>query len=469
MGMNVRRRIGPALPWALPGVLAALLLWVPLPFGSVMPWSHTVVQVTSFLLLALASLTAPRLAGLRPALVPAACVAGVALFGAIQSANVPAGIVRAFSPEHARLQADAAAVLQEAGLGHRVASTLSLNPGASLAAALTWLAVAACMLAAAAASSERRQRRVLAAAVVASGLFQVLFGARSLAFSPGVIWGEPVPSDASRLRGTFINPDHLALYLELVLPVAFAWGWWALRRAGEESFVERRIALVAPPAIVWLTVFVGLAFTGSRGGMVGACTGAAAQGLLVAARRRRWRFGLTGILVALVGVGAVAFIGLQQGLGRWLATSQYDLTWNDRLTVYGASWNLWQRFPLTGTGLATFRDSFSLVAPHAVTTSWYWHAHNDVLEVLVTTGLVGAVLMLAGLAATLSGLVRRLRTGERSEDRAAALAALGALAAVAVHSLFDFGMVLPANAVTLAVLIGAALAGNGKEVKALRG
>ena len=50
-----------------------------------------------------------------------------------------------------------------------------------------------------------------------------------------------------------------------------------------------------------------------------------------------------------------------------------------------------------------------------------------------------------------------LRDGERSEDRGAALAALGALAAVAVHSCFDFGLTLPANSVTLAIIVGAAL------------
>ena len=456
MDLAEGRRRGTVRGWVLLGALVAFVVWVPLPFASVMPWSHTVVQVTAFLLLGFASLVASRLAGMRAAALPAACVAGVALVGAIQSATIPVTIVRIFSPEHARLQANAGEQLRSAGLDHNVASTLSLNPGASRAAALTWLAVAACMLVAAAAASERRHRRVLAAAIVASGLFQVIFGARALAFSPGMIWGKEVTSDATRLRGTFVNPDHLALYLELVLPVVFAWGWWALRRAREEP-VERRVALIAPPVVAWVTLFVGLAFTGSRGGLVAACTGAAAQGLLLAARQRRWRLGIAGILVALVGIGAVASIGLQQGLGRWLATSQYEVTWNDRLKVYGASVELWHRFPVTGTGLATFRDSFSLVAPRFPTEGWYWHAHNDWLEVLVTTGLVGAALIAVALVAVVTCLGRRLRDGARSEDRAAALAALGALAAVAVHSCFDFGMVLPANAATLAILVGAAL------------
>ncbi|HVN75743.1 MAG TPA: O-antigen ligase family protein [Thermoanaerobaculaceae bacterium] len=437
--------------------VALFLVFLPLPFGSVVPWSHAVIQVTAFLLLAVAAVLAPSVAEIRPAILPAACLAAVGLVAAIQGSTVPATIVRNLSPEHARLQAGAAAVARGSGLERAVPSTLSLNPTASHAAALMFLAVAASLLAAAALSAQRKDRRLLAWALVASGLFQVLLGASNLRRSPTAIWGIQVPNDPLRLRGSFVNPDHMALYLELVLPVVFAWGWWAVRRAGFDPRIDRRVAFIAPPVMAWLTLFVGLAFTGSRAALVAACTGAALQGLLLAIRRRRWRRGVAGVVAALVGIGAVAFIGLQQGLGRWLGTSQYELTWSDRLDVYRHALALWQRFPLTGTGLATFRDAFTLVAPHELSQNWYWHAHNDWLEVLVTTGVIGAALVLIGLVAAVRGLVPVLRKGERSEDRAAALAALGALASVAVHSCFDFGLTMPANSVTLAIIVGAAL------------
>jgi O-antigen ligase len=451
------RRWRLALPSVLPVLLAALVLWVPLPFGSVVPWSHTVLQVTACLLLALAAIPTRRTSDLRPAALPAACIAAVALLGALQASTFPATIVRTISPEHARLQAVAHEALGQAGVAREVPSSLSLAPDATRAAALTFAAVAACLLAAAAAR-ERSHRRVLAFALLASALFQVLYGAAGLAARRGMIWGQAVAGDPARLRGTFVNADHLAFYLELALSVAFAWGWWALRRARETIAPERRIALVAGPALVWVTLFLGLAFTGSRAGLAAAATGTVAQGLLLAASRRRWRGGVGGILVMLVGIGAVAAIGLQQGLGRWLATSQHELAWNDRLRVYGASWELWHRFPWIGTGLASFRDAFSLLAPRELTGLAYWHAHNDYLEVLVTAGVVGAVLLAVAAAVLVVRLARGLRDGERTEHRAAALAALGALAAVAVHSFFDFGLSLPANAATLAILVGAALA-----------
>jgi O-antigen ligase len=442
---------------SVPVLLALLVFWLPLPFGSVVPWSHTVLQITASLLLALTALAATRVGDVRPAVLPAICIAAVALFGTIQASRWPSAIVRTISPEHTRLQVLARTDLQDAGFPREVSYSLSLAPSASRADALTFAAVAACLLAAAAVR-ERSYRRVVAFALLVSGVFQVLYGAAALASRRDTIWGEVVGAAGSRLRGTFINADHLAFYLELVLSVAFAWGWWAVRRAREAIALERRIALVAGPAIVWATLFVGLAFTGSRAGLIAAVTGTVAQGLLIAASRRRWRFGMIGVLLSLVGFGAVAVVGLQQGLGRWLATSQHELAWNDRLRVYAASWDLWQRFPWTGTGLGTFRDAFPLLAARELTGVSYWHVHNDYLELLVTTGVVGAVLLAVAAGVVVVRLARVLREGKRSEDRGAALAALGAVAAVAVHSFFDFGLSMPANAVTLVVVVGAALA-----------
>ena len=70
---------------------------------------------------------------------------------------------------------------------------------------------------------------------------------------------------------------------------------------------------------------------------------------------------------------------------------------------------------------------------------------------------LGILLLAAGLWPLLRRLLHLLRSRSRSEDRAAALAVLGILTAAAVHEMLDFGLTMPANALTLAVLAGAAL------------
>ena len=375
----------------------------------------------------------------------------MALLGLLQAAPLPAGLVAALSPEHAALERQAAALGAPAS---SAPARLTLAVSSTRRAALGWAAAAAAFLAAAVAGRLRGLRRCLAGALLAGALFQVFFGARDWFARARTLWGVDLPS-AVRLRGTFVNPNHLAVYLEMALPIAFAWSWWAARRARDEPRVELRIALAAPPAMLWLTLFAGLSFTGSRAGLLAAAAAVSAQGVLAAGERRRWWLAPLGAAVALAGVAAVAAIGWREGLGRLLATSATDVSWGARLREYGAALDLWRRFPATGTGLGTFRDAFPLVQPADLQGTW-WHPHGDPLEVLVTGGLAGAALLAAGLWGVIARLAAVLRDGGRSEDRAAALAALGVLVSLAVHEGMDFGLSMPGNAVTLAVLLGAA-------------
>jgi O-antigen ligase len=437
-------------------LLIALVLWAPLPFAGVMPWATAVLEALCFIALVLAA-AAVRPAVLRPALLPAGALAAVALLAVAQSLPWPAGLVAVLSPQHAALHAQAASLpgVPSAGSPH-----LSLTPAVSRAAALLWAAAAAALLAGAAAGQRRGPRRGLAAALLAGGLVQVFFGAQEQIRGSHTLWGVDLPANP-RLRGTFINPNHLALYLEMGLAVAFAWGWWAARRARDEPQIERRLLLFAGPALVWLTLFVGLALTGSRGGLLGALVGVTAQGILAGGARsggsrRRWRTALLGLGAAAAGLLIVALaIGLREGtLGR-VFTAQGDVGVGGRLAEYAAVLRLWRRFPLTGTGLGSFSAAFPLVQPALLEGTW-WHAHSDVLELLATTGVLGVLLAAVGVAALVRRLLTVLRGHGRSEDRAAALALLGICAALALHELLDFGLTMPANALTLAVLAGAA-------------
>jgi O-antigen ligase len=431
----------------LTGLLAVLLLWAPLPFGGVLPWAAASLQVLCFCALALAAWAVDRPAALRPAMAPAAALAAVALLGVVQALPLPEGLVRLVSPEHARLYQEAFELAGTADLPR-----LSLAPSASRGTALAWGAAAAALLAAAVAGRHRRLRRWLAGALLASGLFQVFFGARNWFARSRTLWGVEVLSSSERLRGSFVNPNHLALYLGLALPVAFAWGWWAVRRAREEPQLDRRILLVAPPGIVWLTLLLGLAFSGSRGGLLAALAAVTLQGVLLpGSRRRRW----AGLAAAALGLAVVAAVGLREGLGRLLSTSLREGA-EARLLEFSRVFELWGRFPATGTGLGTFREAFPLVQPSSLGGT-YWHPHSDLLELLATTGLAGAAAAGVGGWFLLRRLALVLREGGRSEDRAAALAVLGVLAAAGLHATVDFGLTLPGSSLTLAALAGAAV------------
>lgn len=442
--------------------LAAVLLWAPVPFASIREKHQMLLSLAAFAALAVAALVIRRRRDLGAhGLGPAAALAALAGLAGLQLVLPPTGAL-------AQLHSWARELGSAPGEVLDAATGFALNPGALGWSAIAWLAAAALLVAAATAGRSRDGRRILGAALLASALFQVIFGAQHLARRSTTIWGREVPNTPDRLRGTFVNPDHCATYLLLALAVVFAWGWWALRRARQAEAPERKVLLLAPPALAWLTLFAGLAFTGSRSALAAALAATTLQGVLAAAAARRWHLSVAGALAAAVGIGFVTVVGLQQGLGRWLATSPYEVAWNIRLTVYERSLELWQRAPWLGFGLGSFRDAFALVSPAGLTAE-FWDAHNQYLELLVTGGLAAFVLVAAAAALAIVRLSRLLRRGARSEDRAAAVAAVGALAAMGIHSFFDFGLSMPANAATFVVVVGAALGARTEREGGERG
>ena len=442
-------------------LLGAAVAWAPLPFGSVEPAAETALRLAAALLLALAAPLA-RAERLRPVALPALALVALAALGALQSLPWPPWLADLLSPRHARIWGRAAELLatarQTTGSDLPVPGwpRLSLDPGASRQVAVTLVALAALLAASALIGRSRRRRRWLVGGVVAVAVFEVAYGTRQLLAGSLQVWGVEVLGVTDRLRGTYVNPNHVAYLLEIALAVVFAAGWWALVHARRESSLDRRLILLMPPIVLWLVLLGGLALTRSRAGLLAAVVGAGVQVVLAAASRRRWGAAPAGLAAVLVGLGIVVGVVSQSAFARLLGTSLQEVAWGTRVVVARRTLGLWADYPLTGSGLGSFRDAFTTVEPPGLGGSAFLHAHQDYLELAATGGLLALLLAAVGLVA----LVRRLRrvqvSGYRTEDRAAALAALGALAAVAVHEAFDFGLTLPANAFVLTAVCGAA-------------
>ena len=431
-------------------VILALVTLSPLPFGGVLPRERVLIDVGAFVALALVVAGRHELGDLRPAARPALALAAVGAWGILQSLPWPRFLVGLVAPPMVGVWTTAPT--PEALVGWGI--PLSLAPEVSRATGLHWLALAGALAAAGVVGRYRQLTRLVGLGLAAVTVLEIVYGLGKWFEQSSTIWGVEVGGEL-RLRGTFVNPDHFATFLLIPLAVSFAWAWWSLRRAMQTSSLERRLLYLTIPWLVFLLVFVALAFTGSRGGLVGALMVLVVQTVLLAVHYRRWQAALVGAGAVLMGFAGVFFFGFQSGLGRWLGTSAYELTWNLRIELYQATLELWRRFPLTGTGLGTFRQAFPRVQPANLDLTWI-HAHSDVLEILVTAG----PLALLVLAVAFFGLFATLRDGftfgRRSEDRAVSLAAAGAVAGVAAHSFVDFGLTLPANALILAVLVGLA-------------
>jgi hypothetical protein len=446
----------PARSWAL----AALLVAAPLPFGSVSAGPATALLVATLATLALTLWTIPEDEAYplpRELVLCAAAIAGVALLGALQSFALPPAIVGALAPESLHLAQQAAELAAKNPNQAVVTSTaLSLAPEASRSAALDWLLPAAAFLAAARIGASRRVRRALGLALLVAAGAQVVIGVAQWVLRSQTLWGVTLESAGTRLRGSFVNPNHLALFLEIALAVAFAWVWWAARRTLlEGGRAESRLLGVGPPALLFLLVFAGLALTGSRAALVSALVALGVQGLVIGNRRgRRWLLA-AGLAAGVAGIAALLALGTEGTFARLSSTSLDEVGGGYRFEAAGATFDLFRRFPVLGSGLGSFQAAFPLVQPETIPGFWR-HAHSDWIELFATAGAIGGGLFALGLFFYARRLRQVIVRGERSEGRAAGLAALGVLVAVGLHSFADFGLTMPANAFALAVVCGAA-------------
>ncbi|HKI86020.1 MAG TPA: hypothetical protein VKA53_04665, partial [Thermoanaerobaculia bacterium] len=236
----------------LTALLAAGIFWAPLPFASVTPRGELVVELVAFIALAVASSVPNNSGRLTTARAVALLLAGLAALAWLQSVSLPSWLVHVVSPASTEFQREAAALL---GAGAKVSRSISLAPAASRSTAVALLAWAAALYAGAVAGRHRWQRRVLALSVLLAALFQIVYGAQHWFARSQTIWGVLVPGTPRQLRGTYVNPDHLAYLLEAGLAIGFAGAVWALQRARRETGLDWRLFWVAPWALLWPLLF----------------------------------------------------------------------------------------------------------------------------------------------------------------------------------------------------------------------
>ncbi len=122
--------------------------------------------------------------------------------------------------------------------------------------------------------------------------------------------------------------------------------------------------------------------------------------------------------------------------------------WRDTLTLI-------HQHPLFGTGLGTFSVAYTSVQS-AFLTLLVDHAHCDYLEVVSELGLPGGILVFGSIFWILARAVRRYRKTEDRFEAAVCLGCIGSIAAILVHSVADFNLYIPANALVFTVTLALA-------------
>lgn len=293
----------------------------------------------------------------------------------------------------------------------------------------------------------------------------------------------------NRVFATFGQPNWLAAYLIMLQPMATVLSFQNYKQKSLKWFF-------AGSALLF---YLTLLFTQSRSGFLGAALGMTITvGILI---WKKWQSTEISTFanknknsLLLLALGAL-FISAYWGtpyspsvstLLRPPATApaddsiaapvanRLDIGGTDsgeiRKIVWQGAIKVWQRYPIFGSGAETFAYSYYQDRPlaHNTVSEWdflYNKAHNEFLNFLATTGIVGLLSYLALLGYFSWYLLRRIISSKKSDSPTVLLysALLGGLAALSVSNFFGFSTVMVTVLMYLFFAIPAVVTNNEEE------
>jgi O-antigen ligase/tetratricopeptide (TPR) repeat protein len=202
-------------------------------------------------------------------------------------------------------------------------------------------------------------------------------------------------------------------------------------------------------------IVAGIVCALSRGGWLAMAGATVGTGITVWMIRRRMNWLWPFVPIAILGLGLVVWCGLDdQVQGRLATFSEWNTLSRNRLPHWRDSLKAVPDFWLTGSGLGTYRYLYKL---YDTTYSGllFYHAENQYLEAIVEGGVLGLALVLAAIVLVMRAACRLLHKPSTRWTFAFGIAGAFAVLTQVIHSLFDFGLYLPANMFTFAVICGA--------------
>lgn len=411
-------RTGPAPPTFSVAriLLGVMLLAAPLPFGAIYTWAWASMTLLTLLVLILW------------------------MAGSIQNGSLRVG----YSPLYVPIALFLA-------LGWiQLSFHLTLTPVAtreSLLKLATFFVLFFVVIQLFADSPAETWRRVGMAVLVFGFIFSFL-SILQFFWNPNRIVG--VGHDLATPFGPYVDRDHYAGLMELVAPVS-------------ASYVLSRPTRDPLKGLLWFAVtvpVVSLLLTGSRGGFISVLVEMTILGWILIWRNplpgRRMRVAAMGL--ALAAVVALFFWLVPTFVLTKLATANNyvpEASEGSRLGLWRNSLGILRDHPLVGTGMGSFvtvYPAYQTEAQDLITE----HPHNDYVEALTETGLLGGVLILAALVMFIPMLFRSLDVQLKREQGWIQLGAAIACCGLLIHSFVDFNLHIPANAAWFAFCAGLA-------------
>ena len=437
-------------------LIFVLVSWGALAFGSPYPWAYFPLLIGSALL-GTASLLIARRRALSNALLPAALLILIAAV-ALQLIPLHRQVLNVLSPH-------AFGIIEQRELGGVDWSThpLSIAPSRTRIG-LAFLASFAILLVGAGAVLDRNRVKRLAGLLVMLGLLLALIGIIQNNLSDGKIYGFWNLRQGGSPFGPFVNKNHFAGWMLLVIPVSLGYFMSALSRVLEGRISDFRELIVwllseqgskaTLTAFAVIVMSLSVLLTLSRSGIASLALTYVICAYLVTRRLPRTIGRTIGVgAFVLVMAAVVAWAGMDHVTWRFWHVNLVDA--NERPAMWADTVRLARDFWITGTGLNTYGTAM-LFYQRAVPDLHLQAAHNDYLQLMAEGGV------LLGIPTAIAFIVFVLAVRHRIHEDVGSIrwiraGAVVGLAAIAFQSLFDFSLQMPGNAVLFTVVAAVAL------------
>jgi O-antigen ligase len=403
-------RIHQILNWALVIGICLVLGFGPLAFGAVQPWSVCVLEMAVSLLVVIWVARETASGGFRiinnQLYIPMALFAGVVLI--------------------------------------QISFHLTAYWYITWTKGLLWASYAGLFFLASEVFHERQLLFVFGFFCAGYGFLLALFAIIQEFTSNGKIYWVVSPRNGGWIYGSYVNHANYAGLMEMLIPFALVFtltNWTG--RAGRVFFLFTAVIMSS-------TIFLAL----SLGGMI-AFSAELAVLSWVLFRGSRSAYGEISI-VALLCIALILWLvwlrpaGLMDRLASLLnPTSDAGVT--NRVAIIRDSLRMLRDRPVLGWGLGTFPIVYPSYKSF-FTNSWVNEAHNDFVQTLVETGIVGFTFAASFLVMLWRKGIRNLKHWRSDIQSSMAFAAFLGCIGILVHGLFNFNLQIPANAAFFFIL-----------------
>ncbi|HIG26737.1 MAG TPA: O-antigen ligase domain-containing protein [Verrucomicrobiales bacterium] len=266
------------------------------------------------------------------------------------------------------------------------------------------------------------------------------------------IWETPFNNAGA---GTFINRNHYAdwaylsgLFLLGSLIRSFA-PISATERKSDKT--NHRSKWGAIYLLICFSGGIGCAvISGSRGGFLAFFVGLAMFAFLLtrhSIKPTRWL-----ILLYITGTIVLLLFSVGDFLWQRIGDTALDTSSYGKWKLWHDSLNLIQKFPVMGIGWGNFMTAFSLY-PNQFDTSVPWYAENDYLQMVIESGILGALFLFAFLFRMMQSCLQ-VSISRLSREPELLIGATAAFTGFLLHAFFEFVSHIMANALLAATMAG---------------